>query len=136
MAFFLGAIFDTAPDADRIKDLMKGGDWLLGSGLSFIYPEPHDRACRAPPGFIPIFYHMVRGGFRLPILRFQRTVIREFDVQPALLLPNAWTAINAFDLLCYLSGIEPSIELFFSIFKYMGSKTAETWAFGSLPGKN
>lgn len=58
----------------------------MPSGFEFIMPKENDRACRAPPGFIPIYYHMHRGGFRLPLLRFQRMIIREFNVLPSLLL--------------------------------------------------
>lgn len=51
------------------------------------------------------------------MLWFQKMMIEELNVQPGLLLANAWVVINAFDLVCSLSGIKRLFELFFGLFK-------------------
>lgn len=130
----LGSVFDTAPAIAHIQRLVKSGEWPMPSGFEFIMPKENDRACRAPPGFIPIYYHMHRGGFRLPLLRFQRMIIREFNVLPSLLLPNAWTVMNGFDLASHIGEVEPSIDFFLCLFRRLSSNV-NAWAFSAAPGK-
>lgn len=68
------------------------------------------------------------------MLRFQRMMIRDFNIQPGLPLTNAWMIMNGFDLACSLGNIKPSIDLFLCLFKRVSSKV-HTWAFAAAPGK-
>lgn len=131
MAENQGKVLDVAANNERIRQLSSRG-WELTLGLSYIFPEPHDRACKAPPGFISVYYHMILDGFHFTLLRIQRMLVRRYDVQPTLLLPNEWPMINAFDLLCSLSDVPLSFSLFFSMFKHSGSKATVTWSFGAM----
>ena len=54
---------------------------------------------------------------RLPFTPFERALLKEVNVAPALLHPNSWAYFRAFAILCHSLGHMPSVDVFLFFFE-------------------
>ena len=64
-------------------------DFSLLREFEYKLPREGEMAYMPPPRYIIVYFHILRAGFRISPLSFQLAFIKEWDVLPCLLLPNA-----------------------------------------------
>ena len=108
-------------------------EFNLPDQFEYLLPRESDSACTPPPGYITVYTHMLKAGFRLPPLSFQAAFIKEWDALPCLLLPNAWRVLNAFELVCTDLVIRPCLRIFRKMHKCIRCKSGG-YSFASKTG--
>ena len=83
------------------------------------------------------FYQVVfkRIGVRLPFSKFERELLTEINIAPALLHPNGWAFVKAFDILCGYFGCTPSVDIFLHFFEVKKQGKSLWVSLSNIPGR-
>ena len=109
------------------------------ANLESMYPLPEGYVYRLPrsnetsfirvTSGIPIFKASIECGFRFPISQFGVDLLQSFKLAPGQIHPNGWSQIVAFDVLCRLREVQPSLDLFGAFFRLREPNTSTICTF-------
>ncbi|XP_072054488.1 uncharacterized protein [Arachis hypogaea] len=71
---------------------------------------------------------------KLPFSKFECSVLKQMNCAPSQVHPNGWAFIKCFEVLMEFLGIEPEVELFFSLFQAKGVWKGVWVNLNSTPG--
>ncbi|GAB2288624.1 hypothetical protein Dimus_022947, partial [Dionaea muscipula] len=96
--------------------------------ISLVYPLPDGwifrlpRATESPlnpstPNIFAVHFDSLKVGLRFPLHPFAEAILQNHDLLPCQLHPNSWMIITSYIIRCKRAGAEPSILVFYKLFK-------------------
>ncbi|TVU40327.1 hypothetical protein EJB05_13786, partial [Eragrostis curvula] len=116
-----GAATLSWPEAEEITSTLTGAKKLqaLCQDQEYNVPDVYTPfsvgekpACTVEDNAINVYADAFEAGMRLPLQEFYAEVLRHYGIAPSQLVPNAWSYLAAFVLICADAGVKPSLPVF------------------------
>ncbi|GAB2268105.1 hypothetical protein Dimus_003083, partial [Dionaea muscipula] len=101
--------------------------------ISLVYPLPDGWRFRLPraaerplnpsiPNTFAVHFESLRVGLWFPLHPFVEVILQNLDLLPCQLHPNSWMIITSYIIRCKRAGAEPSIPVFYKLFKLIENR--------------
>ncbi|MED6158162.1 hypothetical protein PIB30_030219 [Stylosanthes scabra] len=128
-------------DEESVEQIGDPSTWVReGSGakLRFLPCKEEDRVYHRGEGWEYFFVYttlFLDVEVRFPFSQFECGVLSQLKCAPSQIHPNAWAFVRGFENLMEYVGVEPSLEVFFSLFQAKGVRKGGRVTLNSVQGK-